>query len=326
MLHFFFIYDIIDRYKTLRNVEMNYIILDMEWNQPLCSKLTVTSPIVLHGEIVQIGAVKLDGAFNIIDTFNLLVAPKYYKKMNKKVQKLTKITTEELQYGFPFVEGFEHFKNWCGKDFVLLTWGPDDIPMLRDNLILHQLDAGWIPDTYNLQIIFDTQITKEHRQVALERALETLGEVGADAHNALNDAMNTALVCRHLNMSEGIENYGQFETEFLTPKALENDSNLKAYRSKREALNDSELVEFVCSECNGKVKCTEFVRQNAGKTLAVARCENGEEFLVRFKFVRLSDKRLKVKRTVYAMNEENRAFYEKRKEIASSVKKKRVAV
>ncbi|MBR6633259.1 MAG: exonuclease domain-containing protein [Clostridia bacterium] len=305
---------------------MNYIILDMEWNQPLCAKMTVTEPFALHGEIVQIGAVKLDGEFNVIDTFNVLITPKYYKKMNRKVQKLTKITTEELQYGLPFTEAFDFFDKWCGRRFALLTWGPDDIPMLRDNLILHGLDTDWIPHTYNLQIIFDTQITKEHRQVALDRALEALGEVGADAHNALNDAMNTALVCRHLNMSEGIENYAQYETEFLTPRALENDSSLKAYRSKREALKDAELVEFTCSECRGRVKCTEFVRQNAGKTLALARCENGEEFLVRFKFIRLADKTIRVKRAVYEMNDENRAFYEKRKEIASSLKKKRVAV
>ena len=38
---------------------MNYIVLDMEWNQANSYSEMVKDPIMLTGEIVQIGAVKL---------------------------------------------------------------------------------------------------------------------------------------------------------------------------------------------------------------------------------------------------------------------------
>ncbi len=304
---------------------MNYIILDMEWNQPLHSQMTVTEPVVLHAEIVQIGAVKLDESFNVTDTYSALISPKYYKKMHKKVQTLTRITTEELQNGVPFLEAFDEFSSWCGNEFSILTWGPDDIPVLRDNLILHSIDTAWIPSCYNLQIIFDAQVTKEHRQIALGRALETVGEVGEDAHNALNDAKNTSIVCKHLDLSDGIKNYEELNVQFLTPNATECDIGESTYSTKREALKDRSVIEFECPICKNKAICCDFVRQNAGKTLAVAHCKNGDEFFIRFKFARLSDGRIRVKRAIYPMDDEYKTFYKKRKDINKSINKARKA-
>ena len=77
---------------------MNYIVLDLEWNQPVSAKSMVRTPVSLYGEIIQIGAVKLDENYHILDTFKIMVAPKHYRKMHKKVTKLTKITTKDLQY------------------------------------------------------------------------------------------------------------------------------------------------------------------------------------------------------------------------------------
>lgn len=79
-------------------------------------KSMVKKPLMLHDEIVQIGAVKLDENYHILDTFKIMVSPKYYTKMNKKVSKLTKITTEERQYGFPFPVASR--KRKMAKEFV----------------------------------------------------------------------------------------------------------------------------------------------------------------------------------------------------------------
>ena len=81
---------------------MNYIILDLEWNQPFNMKIMVKEPVMLSGEIIQIGAVKLNERFHLVDTFKIMVTPKYYRTMHRKVSKLTNIKTEDLQYGFPF--------------------------------------------------------------------------------------------------------------------------------------------------------------------------------------------------------------------------------
>ncbi|MBE6650016.1 MAG: hypothetical protein E7613_01760 [Ruminococcaceae bacterium] len=301
---------------------MNYIILDMEWNQPLYAKMTVTEPVVLHAEVVQIGAVKLDESFCVTDTFNIIISPKYYKKMHKKVQTLTGITNEELKNGTPFPEAFSLFRKWCGDDIVLLTWGPDDIPVLKDNMILHSIDTEYIPKNYNLQVIFDAQITKEHRQMSLSGALETLGETGEEAHNALHDAKNTAIVCRHLDMVSGLENYDELKAIFLTPFGEETDFCGGEYETKRAALRDSEVYEVECPDCQNKVNAHGFIRQNPCKTLGIAKCECGSELFVRLKFVRKEEK-YRVKRAVLPMTDEFRAFYEEKKEISNSFKKRR---
>ena len=60
---------------------MNYIILDLEWNQAMNSSLTVRTPVVLYGEIIQIGAVKTDENFNLVDTLKINVKPKDRKSV-----------------------------------------------------------------------------------------------------------------------------------------------------------------------------------------------------------------------------------------------------
>ncbi len=139
---------------------MNYIILDLEWNQPFSYKHMIRSPLPLYGEIIQIGAVKLDENYHILDTFKILVSPKFYRKIHKDVLKITNITSDDLQYGFGFEIAFKHFKKWCGEDFTFLIWGDSDIDVLKSNLRLYNLDIEWIPPTYNLQIVFDKQRAK----------------------------------------------------------------------------------------------------------------------------------------------------------------------
>ena len=53
---------------------MNYIVLDLEWNQSAKGK-KYTLP-GMPFEIIQMGAVKLDNKFDVIDEFDRLVCPR----------------------------------------------------------------------------------------------------------------------------------------------------------------------------------------------------------------------------------------------------------
>ena len=68
---------------------MQFIVLDLEWNQALSGKPYKRDDLTLAGEIIQIGAVKLDDSMHIVDSLRICVAPKYYKKMHWSVKKLT---------------------------------------------------------------------------------------------------------------------------------------------------------------------------------------------------------------------------------------------
>ena len=55
---------------------MNYIFLDMEWNQPNGKANTVMSTVPLHGEIIRIGAVKSADGTTHSDKFYSCVIPR----------------------------------------------------------------------------------------------------------------------------------------------------------------------------------------------------------------------------------------------------------
>lgn len=182
---------------------MNYIVLNLEWNQPLSKSRMVRRPIALGGEIIQIGAVKLDENLEQIDEFDQMVKPVHYTKMNKYVKELTKITDEDLETGISFEEAMENFKEWCGEECLFLTWGSGDVSMIRDNCIVYGLDYQWLPQWVDAQLMFDDLLMMEGRQFSLDYAVYYLKIKGNNGHNALNDAIDTAAVIR--SMDEALE-------------------------------------------------------------------------------------------------------------------------
>ena len=188
---------------------MNYIVMDLEWNQPLSPQRLVRDPIRLSGEIIQFGAVKIDSLedVRIIDKYTQFVKPVYYPKMNKYVTNVTDITDEMLDSARPFKDVCEDFIKWCGEEFVFVTWSPNDIYMLEDNMMIHDMDYKVLPECYDLQLVFDDQITQDCSNKALAYAMWKLGIKPDRSHDALNDAINTIRVMSKLDLSEGLEGY-----------------------------------------------------------------------------------------------------------------------
>jgi hypothetical protein len=70
------------------------------------------------------------------------------------------------------------------------------------------MDCSWIPDWYNLQYIYNKQITGDFNVCSLSAAMAHFEiEETAPVHDAGNDANYTALVCSHLDLKKGIEEY-----------------------------------------------------------------------------------------------------------------------
>ena len=72
---------------------MDYIILDMEWNQPWPGSPSAKKPlpVQIRGEIIQIGAVRILEDQTVADEFQVLIKPRFYRRLNKRVSKLTGI-------------------------------------------------------------------------------------------------------------------------------------------------------------------------------------------------------------------------------------------
>ena len=249
---------------------MYYIALDLEWNQAYAQKaLAVQRQLScrLRGEVIQIGAVKLDKNMNFCGSYQVIVKPKYYKKLHKHVSALTGISQEQIDVGTPLTESAENFKKWCGKDFAFLTWGPDDIPMLKENFYAHGISNEWLERTYDLQQIFNRQTDGESKQRSLEYAMEYFDiPQNLPAHDALNDAYFTALVAQKLDTPAGVASYDKYLGEFLYSGVIgDADAGDDGYVTIQEMLDDDVVAKPLCPLCNKPLKREERLLHTKGQ-------------------------------------------------------------
>lgn len=85
---------------------MIYIILDMEWDGAYCPKISR-----FINQIIQIGAVKLNENFEIIDTFEKTVRSSFSKKVSGRFTALTGITTDDMRAGIPLEKPLQCIMN-----------------------------------------------------------------------------------------------------------------------------------------------------------------------------------------------------------------------
>ena len=161
---------------------MHYVVMDLEWNQAMSSKSSVFNklPIHLRGEIIEIGAVKLNEDMTPGEEFQIDVKPMYFKRMHYKVKKLTGFDRERLAAGVSFPEALAQFRAWCGDDVTFLTWGCDDQGILEQNIIIHDLDWDWIAGWINLQLIYNLQT--DGRQAARAAEIPQGGRLHLERH------------------------------------------------------------------------------------------------------------------------------------------------
>ena len=104
---------------------MNYIVLDLEWNQSPDGKEQETLQIPF--EILQIGAVKLDRDLNLIDQFCERIRPVVYPEIHYKIQEILQLAPEDYQNAREFPQVAKDFFSWCGPYSYFCTWGPSDL-------------------------------------------------------------------------------------------------------------------------------------------------------------------------------------------------------
>ena len=74
---------------------MDYVIFDLEWNQ--CPYGKGKENPKLPFEIIEIGAVKMDGERNVVGTFHRIVKPVVYQHLHHRTREVVGLTEEDLQ-------------------------------------------------------------------------------------------------------------------------------------------------------------------------------------------------------------------------------------
>ncbi len=305
---------------------MDYIVLDMEWNQPWPGSPSSRKvlPVQIRGEIIQLGAVRVLEDQTVADEFQILVKPKYYRRLNRRVGKLTGIKEAQLRdEGVGMVDAMKRFRDWCGEDVTFLTWGFDDITILRENLQLYGMEDNWISRWYNLQMIFNAQTDGSNSQKALKTAMEIFGiEPSRPAHDALGDAYHTALICARLDLKKGTAEYEKALKEHVDGfhgAELPGCINRKVfydYADKRAALAAMSGKENLCPVCSRQMLGSRWFAQPGRRYMDLATCPEHGKFLIR---VRLSDQpagTVRVSRLTYEATSEAAQAYARRAEKA----------
>lgn len=290
---------------------MNYIVFDLEWNQCASEGETLLSPVVLTGEIIEIGAVKLNDQFEKVDELRLFIKPQYYTKLHNRIVSLTGIRQKTLdEQGLPFPEAFAKFQEWCGEEYSYMTWSTSDLPVLLDNMILHGIDVSELPDTYDVQRVFSREIMRFNRRLSLDDALKVLSEKGDTAHDALNDARNTVLVCNHLDLYDYAEEYVSRPFAEEPPQVV--------FPSIQDALADAALKDYPCPYCGETMHCSDWLSAGHDEYMSMGSCAEGDEFLLTMELARTAPNRFHPRRILYEMSDDLWEVYSDTKEAAEA--------
>ena len=306
---------------------MDYIVLDMEWNQPWPGSPSARKvlPVQIRGEIIQIGAVRITEDQQVGDEFQVMVKPKFYRRLNRRVSKLTGIKESQLrEEGVPMEEAMERFRSWCGEDVIFLTWGFDDITILRENLQLYGIAQDWVSRWYNAQMIFNAQTDGSSAQKSLKTAMEMFEiEATRPAHDALGDAYHTALICAKLDLKRGTAEYStalkSHENGFHGAE-LPGCINRKVfydYADKRIALAAMSGAENLCPVCGGKMLGSRWFAQPGRRYMDLAACPKHGKFLIRVRLSDQPDGTVRVSRLTYEGTSEAAEAYTRRVEKAN---------
>ena len=200
---------------------MVHIVIDLEMNPVSKSFKDIRK--FTTDEVIEIGAVKLDENYNMIDEFQCYVRPQY-GEITKHITKLTGITQETVEDKPFFAEAFQNFMDWIGTpDMTLYSWSNSDINQLKyeckfkiPGYDVSKLERQW----RDLQKAFDDRIGL-HSSLALKHAIGAMNrDFEGTEHTALADAANTAAVLALLQDDEEFFRVMQPVIDLLKPKEL----------------------------------------------------------------------------------------------------------
>ncbi|HPF86611.1 MAG TPA: 3'-5' exonuclease [Candidatus Limiplasma sp.] len=292
---------------------MHYIVMDLEWNQPVSFHSSAYKAIgdQLLFEIIQIGAIKLDEQFQIQEEINLLVAPTHYKRLHPYVRRMTHITQTDLEDAPVFTDAMAQFLSFCGGDAVLLTWGADDVSVLKQNVDCFSCDCP-LPKTCNIQRYYADVFKLGNSQKALKTAMEQLGvaeEEDRAFHDALHDAYYTARVLAKLPEPQKVL---QFEQE---PRKLSHSAGHRHFRithtvpSVAAGLAHKDVVTPACPTCKQPTTLvTELTPQSPGRYIALCKCKQHGQLLVKVRFTQVNPKQKGMNVSVTPASRQTRAY------------------
>lgn len=309
---------------------MNYIVLDLEWNQ---GSEKNTNP-ELPFEIIEIGAIKLNSDKKMMGEFNEIIKPSVYKELHRITSKLIHMEMQELEKGKPFKEIAEQFLSWCGEDYIFCTWGPLDLTEFQRNMRYYEMEPlSDGPLVYlDVQKLFSIAYEDSKTRRSLENAVDMLQiEKDIPFHRAFSDAYYTAKVLAHIQPD--VEKMVSYDA-FVTPKTREEEVYVKfekyakyisrEFEDKNEAMADKEVVSTRCYKCNRSLKKKiKWFTPNGKHYYCVSYCNEHGNMKGKIRIRKSENDKVYVVKTLKLISEEEAADIRKRKDRAAELRRQK---
>lgn len=316
----------------VKGTVMNYIVLDLEWNQ---SSKTEETDSRLTFEIIEIGAVRLNDEKRMVGEFSRLIKPQVYHEMHRITSRLIHLKMQELQKGRPFKEVMEAFLAWCGKEeYIFCTWGPTDLHELQSNMKYYDMEPlGAGPIKFlDVQKLFALAFEDEKSRRSLEYAVDFLGiEKDIPFHRAFSDAYYTGKVLAKI--PEKICEYCSYDV-FTPPKNKEEEVKVvfptyakyisRVFSSKEAALADREVTSCKCYLCRSNIKRKiRWFTTNGKHYYCVGNCSVHGFMKGKIRIRKAGSKAVYIVKTTKLVSEEEAEAVRERKEHAREQRRKR---
>ncbi len=177
-----------------------YLAIDLEMS--VVRDLKYIKRTGLRNEIIQIGAVILDGKFNIVSTFSEYVHPEH-SRLDRYIRELTGITADKLKDAPNLYDALKAMSDWLGEEPIsVISWGKTDLNQLKKEVRHKRISIKNINNLFSKWTDFQKDFSNRvgvKRQFSLGSALEMAGiEPEGRAHDGLTDAYNMAKLYGYL--------------------------------------------------------------------------------------------------------------------------------
>ena len=314
---------------------MNYIVLDLEWNQSTNGKEEVPG---IPFEIIEIGAIKLNDTGVMIGEFSRLIRPSVYHEMHRITSKLIHLQMQELERGEAFPEVMEAFLQWCGEaEYMFCTWGSLDLTELQRNLKYYNmtpLSNGPLP-FLDVQKLFSLAYEDGKSRRSLESAVDFVQmEKDIPFHRAFSDAYYTAkLTTLLINEHEPVLKNVSFDV-FHPPADRASEVKIRfdhymkyisrEFEDKTEAFADKEVISSKCYLCRRNLKKKlKWFSLNGKQYYCLAYCEKHGYFKSKIRLRKSENDKVFVVKTTRPITKEEAELLKSRNERAKELRRRR---
>jgi len=314
----------------------NYIVFDLEWNQSPHGKADSVEECPF--EIIEVGAVKLDEKFVMVDEFHRLVRPQVYKQIHYMISEVTHMKMADLkENGEYFQDVVREFFDWCGPEAEYVSWGSMDLMELQRNMNYYRLENP-LPKPlfyYDAQKLYGL-FFKDGAKPSLDVAVEELGLLEERPfHRALDDAYYTGKVLRRMSELVDAEQFLPYRSidYYRLPENRKEEIYVefpdyskyvsRVFPSKEEALKERPVAEMRCYRCHRALrKKVRWFTPNQKTYYALAICPEHGYLKGKIRMKKVEDPEVFVVKTLKLTDEEGAQKILARKE---DVRKKRAA-